>query len=326
MAAEKQGESRIVVIAAIAGNVVIALIKFVAAVLTGSSAMLSEGIHSLVDTGNGGLLLVGLKSSQRPADVGHPFGHGKELYFWSLLVAISIFGIGGGLSIYEGVHHLFQPAVLGRPTVNYVVLAAAAVFEGISWTIAWRQFRLSKGGLGAIKAIRAGKDPSMFTVVFEDTAALLGLVIAFLGVFLGHLLHNLYFDGGASVGIGLLLSASAVWLAAESRGLLVGESAAPAVVADVERLALADPGVARVGQVLTMHLGPHEVLLAVEMEFCAGLRVGEIRAAIDRIEAQIKTAQPDVTQIYIEVGALREALDEEAGGEAQDAAHNAAGR
>jgi cation diffusion facilitator family transporter len=306
-----RAQPRIAILAAVIGNVAIAVIKFAAAIVTGSSAMLSEGIHSLVDTGNGGLLLVGIRKSARPPDAGHPFGHGMELYFWSFLVAISVFGIGGGLSIYEGILHLVHPNALERATVNYVVLAAAFVFEGVSFGFGYREFRRSKGSQSVVSAIRTGKDPSLFTVVFEDTAALIGLAIAFLGVSLGHALHNVYFDGAASVGIGLLLAASAVWLAAESRGLLVGESAEPEVVSGIETLALADPGVARVGQVLTMHLGPHEVLLTVEMEFSPGLTVGEIRAAVDRIEEQIKASHPDVTQIFIEVGALREALEDE---------------
>jgi cation diffusion facilitator family transporter len=316
-------ESRLAVVAAVIGNVAIALIKFVAAGLTGSSAMLSEGIHSLVDTGNGGLLLLGMKTSARPPDEGHPFGHGKELYFWSLLVAISVFGIGGGLSMYEGIAHLVHPHRLHSATVNYIVLAAAAIFEGLSFAVAYRQFRRSKGSLGVYRAIRAGKDPSMFTVVFEDTAALIGLGIAFLGVLLGHALHNRYFDGGASVGIGLLLAASAVWLAAESRGLLVGESAEDEVVQAFERIAHADPCVDGVGQVLTMHLGPHEVLLNVELEFREGLTAAAIRGAVDRIEAQVREEQPDVTRMYIEVGALREAFDDEAGRDEEEEAAGA---
>jgi cation diffusion facilitator family transporter len=316
-------QSKVAVYAAIIGNVAISLIKFVAAALTGSSAMLSEGIHSLVDTGNGGLLLLGMKKSERPPDEGHPFGHGKELYFWSLLVAISVFGIGGGLSTYEGIQHLLHPHPLHSATVNYVVLAAAALFEGLSFVVTYGQFRRSKGTMSALRAIRAGKDPSLFTVVFEDTAALVGLAIAFVGVLLGHLLHNLYFDGAASVGIGLLLAASAVWLAAESRGLLVGESADDEVVQAFDQIARADPGVDDVGPVLTMHLGPQEVLLTVELEFREGLTAAQIRDSVDRIEAQVRERHPEVTRIYIEVGALREAFEQEAEREEEEEAAGA---
>jgi cation diffusion facilitator family transporter len=297
----QQHESMPAVLAAIAGNVAIATIKFVAAGFTGSSAMISEGIHSLVDTGNGCLLLVGLKKSEKPANERHPFGYGKEVYFWSLIVAMSVFGIGGGLSIYEGVDHLLSPSPLESPTINYVVLGLSAVFEGISFSIAYRQFSRHKGSRSAIQAIRHGKDPSMFTVVFEDSAALAGLAIAFLGIFLGHLLDNVYLDGIASVGIGVLLASVAIWLAVETKGLLVGERADPALVHEIERIALDDESVAAVGSALTMHLGPNEILLNLGIEWAPGTAADEIHASIHRIEERITAKYPEVTRIYLEV-------------------------
>lgn len=297
----QQHESRPAVIAAIVGNLAIAAIKFIAAAFTGSSAMISEGIHSAVDTGNGCLLLVGLKKSEKPANDRHPFGYGKEVYFWSLIVAVSVFGIGGGLSIYEGIDHLRDPAPLENPTINYVVLGLSMLFEGVSFTIAYRQFRRHKGSLGTIQAIRHGKDPSMFTVVFEDTAALVGLAIAFVGIFLGHQFDNVYCDGAASLGIGLLLASVAIWLAIETKGLLVGERADPALVHEIERIALDDEAVAAVGSALTMHLGPNEILLNLGIEWAPGASADMIHASIHRIEERIVARYPEVTRIYLEV-------------------------
>jgi len=300
-------ESTIAVVAAIVGNLAIAVVKFIAAALTGSSAMISEGIHSVVDTGNGGLLLLGIRKADRPADASHPFGYGKELYFWSLIVAISIFGIGGGMSIYEGILHIQHPSPLKDPLINYIVLGVAMLFEAGSFTVAYRQFRKVKGSRSTIRAVHEGKDPSMFTVVFEDTAALLGLIIAFFGVLLGHELENPYFDGGASVLIGVLLCSVAVWLAAESKALLVGESADPETVATFRRIALEEPDVQRVGDTLTMHLGPHDVLLNVGIEFTPGTTVEAAHGAIHRIERRLAEAYPEVRRVFIEV----EQFDEE---------------
>jgi cation diffusion facilitator family transporter len=298
-------ESKKAVIAAIIGNAAIAAIKFAAAAMTGSSAMLSEGIHSLVDTGNGALLFLGIKRSSRPPSATHPFGYGKELYFWSLIVAISIFGIGGGMSIYEGILHIRHPSELTNPTINYIVLGLAMIFESMSFTVAYRAFRTVKGDRGALSAIHHGKDPSLFTVLFEDTAALSGLLVAFAGVFLAHQFDNPFFDGAASVIIGCILAVVAVWLAWESKGLLVGESADPHLVDDVRRFAGDDPVVTGVGAVLTMHLGPEEVLLNLEVEFAPGTQAEEIHAAIHRIEEHITAHHPEVNRIFIEVESLR---------------------
>jgi cation diffusion facilitator family transporter len=294
-------ESKQAVVAAIIGNAVIAVIKFVAGVMTGSSAMISEGIHSVVDTGNGGLLFHGLRRGARAPDTAHPFGHGMEVYFWSLIVAVSIFGIGGGMSIYEGVTHMRHPSALEGATIAYVVLGLAAVFESLSFSVAYRAFRTHRGSRGTLTAIHHGKDPSLFTVLFEDTAALLGLLVAFLGVFLSHLLNMPILDGAASVIIGLILICAAGWLAYESKSLLVGEAADPALVQAVREIALADPVVVGLGQVLTMHMGPDEVLLNIEVQFTHGLPAEEIHAAIHRIEEHISKPFPEVNRVFVEV-------------------------
>ncbi len=294
-------ESKKAVVAAIIANAAIAVIKFVAGSMTGSSAMISEGIHSLVDTGNGGLLYHGLRRGARPADHHHPFGHGMEVYFWSLIVAVSIFGIGGGMSIYEGISHIRHPAPLANPTINYVVLALAAAFESISFGVAWKAFRTTRGSRRTFAAIHHGKDPSMFTVLFEDSAALIGLVVAFVGVFLSHLLHLPVLDGAASVAIGLILVCAAGWLAYESKSLLMGEAADPEMVAAIREIALADPAVIGLGVVLTMHLGPDEVLLNIEVQFTEGLPAEAIHAAVHRIEECINGPYPEVSRIFIEV-------------------------
>jgi cation diffusion facilitator family transporter len=294
-------ESKRAVMAAIAGNSAIAVIKFIAGAMTGSSAMISEGIHSLVDTGNGGLLFYGLRRGTRPADTQHPFGHGMELYFWSLIVAVSIFGIGGGMSIYEGITHIQHPGTLEDPLINYIVLALAMVFESFSFSVAWSAFRKYKKGKGTITAIHHAKDPSLYSVLFEDSAALLGLVVAFLGVFLSHRLDAPVLDGSASVVIGVILVCAALWLAYESRSLLVGEAADPELVTTVREIALADPAVVGLGTVLTMQLGPEEVLLNIEVQFRPTATAREIHAAIHRIETRISEPFPQVSRVFIEL-------------------------
>jgi cation diffusion facilitator family transporter len=307
-----KGESKIAVVAAVFGNLTIAIIKFVAAALTGSSAMIAEGIHSLVDTGNGGLVLLGLKRSAAPADDEHPFGHGKELYFWTLIVAISIFGIGGGMSVYEGISYLQHPSAMENPWPNYIVLAIALVVEGSSFMLAMREFTAARGEVPAAEFVRTSKDPSLFTIVFEDAAAMLGLLVAFLGVFLGHLFHNPYFDGAASIVIGLILMAVAWFLARESKGLLIGEGVEPQVLTEMRRLVEADKAVEAVGDVRTMYVGPRDLLVNLDVAFRASLRSDGIRDAIERIETSLKSAYPEVSRIYIEAEKLRDAVSEDA--------------
>ncbi len=299
------GASKVAIYAAIGANLAIAIMKFVAAALTGSSAMVSEGIHSLVDTGNGGLLLFGIHKSKQPADATHPFGYGKELYFWSLIVAVLIFGVGGGISIYEGINHLLHPRRLEDPFWSYVVLGLAAVFEGFVLVIAFRAFQALKGEDESFwQAIKSSKDPTTFTVLFEDAAALLGLIFAFVGIFLAHAFENPYLDGVASVCIGLLLAAVAVVLAYESKGLLVGEGADPQTLERIRKLAEADPGVKKVLAPLTMHFGPDTVLLTVDIEFHKKLSATEVEEAVDRLEKSIRIHYPKIKHIYIEAGAI----------------------
>ncbi len=245
-------ESKVAIYGAIAANVAIAVTKFIVAGITGSSAMLSEGIHSAVDTFNGILLLVGLRLSQRPATPEHPFGHGKELYFWSLIVAVLIFGLGGGVSFYEGVLHIQHPEPLRDPTWNYVVLGAAAVFEGSSFAIALRQFLKRSGKTPFWEALHRSKDPTTYTVLAEDSAALVGLVIAAIGIALSHQMDMPELDGGASLLIGVLLAGVAMVLIHESRGLLIGEGIRPETARAIRSIALAQPKVRDVGRVLSM--------------------------------------------------------------------------
>lgn len=301
---ESSGRQR-VIYGALAANVAIAAAKFIAAFFSGSSAMLAEGIHSLVDTGNEGLLLWGLRKSRRPADGMHPFGYGQELYFWSLIVAIALFGLGGGMAFYEGVSHLRHPRAIADPVWNYVVLGVAFVAEVLSWTIAFREFNAAQGKRQRFwRAFISSKDPAVFTVLGEDSAALLGIGIAFLGVFLSHRFHNPYFDGAASIGIGLMLTAVALLLAYESKSLLVGESADPAVVRHVQELAGADPAVTAARLPLTLHLGPDQVLLTMDIQFRPDLSAQDVENAIDRLEHAIRAAYPNIIRIYIEANAL----------------------
>jgi cation diffusion facilitator family transporter len=296
-------ESKVAVFAAMAGNLAIAITKLIAAYFSGSSAMLSEGIHSVVDTGNGALLLVGLRQSRKPADARHPFGHGKELYFWPLVVAIMIFALGGGMSVYEGVTHLMHPTH-ADPTWNYVVLGIAFVFESISSVFAFKAFRGELKGQRPLAAIRASKDPTTFTVLFEDSAALLGLVVAFLGIFLGNVLHNPYFDGIASIVIGLILAVVAAFLAYETKGLLIGEGVNPETLDSLRSIATADPAVQEVRKSLTMHFGPYEVLLTLDILFKKELTAEEITSAINRIEAAIRARHTEIKHVFIEAKSL----------------------
>src|SRR3954447_15715248 len=293
-------ESRIAIYGAIAANVAIAVTKFVVAGFTGSSAMLSEGIHSVVDTANDLLLLVGVHRSQRPPSPKHPFGHGKELYFWSLIVAVLIFGVGGGVSFYEGVMHVRDPSPLEDPLWNYIVLALAFVFEGASFMVALRQFQREKGDLPFWRALHTSKDPATYTVMAEDAAALAGLVIAAIGVFASHALGMPRLDGAASMGIGVLLAGVAVLLIRESRGLLVGEGVRPETASAIRDIAQAEHGVREVGPVLSMYVGAEDVLVTFDVHFAPEVPASEVAAAIKRIESTIRERFPKVRRIFLE--------------------------
>jgi cation diffusion facilitator family transporter len=298
-------EKRVALYGALAANLAIAAAKFVAAGFTGSSAMISEGIHSVVDTGNQILLLFGIQRSRRPPDVVHPFGHGMEQYFWSLVVAMLLFGVGGGLSVYEGITHLLHPRPIESPAWSYASLGIAFAFEGISWLLAMRQLRPKIRQKGIWKALRTSKDPSIIILFFEDSAALVGLVVAFCGIFLGQRWRTPIPDGAASIVIGLLLATVASFLVQQSRGLLLGESVSPEVLDSIRAIVRSDPAVVTAKDPLTMHLGPEEVLLNLEIDFRPGLPPGQITESIQRLEEEIRRRHPEIQRIFIEARSLQ---------------------
>lgn len=304
------GSSRKVIYAALVGNALIAITKFVAAVMTGSSAMLSEGIHSVVDTGNQLLLLYGLKRAQIPPDERYPFGHGKEIYFWSFVVAILIFAVGAGVSLYEGIHQVMNPTPIDRPGINYIVLALAVVFEGAAWYFAFTEFTKVKGKWGYLEAVHRGKDPSIFVVLFEDSAALLGLGVAFLGVLLSDLTGVMEFDGAASIIIGIILAGTATWLAYETKSLLIGESATKSVIDGIRKIVDAQPEVERVNEILTMHMGPDFILLNLSVEFRDEETAPDLEQVIARMDREIKSAFPEVKRVFIEAESSERGRDQ----------------
>ena len=293
-------DSKTVILAALIGNGLIAITKFIAAGITGSAAMVSEGIHSVVDTGNQVLLLYGLKASARPADARFPFGHGKEIYFWSFVVAIMIFAVGAGVATYEGVHHILHPTPTQHAEIAYLVLGLAVIFEGFAWAFAFKAFRKHKGQWGYFEAVQRGKDPSLFVVLFEDSAAMLGLLVAAGGIALGQYTGNPVWDGVASVTIGLILGGTAVWLAIETKGLLIGEAANVAVIDDIKALAGEHPTVEAVNECLTLHMGPEFILLTLSIEFRDDLDTGRIEQTITALDKQIKAKHPRVKRVFIE--------------------------
>ncbi|MCP4413210.1 MAG: cation transporter [Gammaproteobacteria bacterium] len=297
------GSSKKVILAALVGNSLISITKFVAAYLTHSSAMFSEGIHSVVDTGNQVLLLYGLKRSKLPADEHFPFGHGKEIYFWSFVVAILIFAVGAGISIYEGIHHILHPVAVKNSFINYVVLGLAIIFEGAAWLFAFKEFKKDNTKYSIIRSVREGKDPSMFVVLFEDSAALLGLFIALLGIYLSETTGILIFDGIASVVIGLILALTAAWLAVETKGLLIGESADPEVVNGIKSMADEFEDVEYINEVLTMHMGPHYILVNLSIDFNDNIKAGKVEKIITQLDNQIKQRWPVVKRIFVEAEA-----------------------
>jgi len=296
-------DSRIAVYGAIAANVAIAATKFVVAGITGSSAMLSEGIHSAVDTGNGVLLLIGRRLSERKATPEHPFGHGKELFFWSLIVAVLVFGLGGGLSMLEGIQHIMNPASMRDPKWNYFVLFAAAIFEGTSFSVAVGSLLKEKGDRPFWAALHASKDPMTYTVLGEDFAALAGLAVAALGIFISHYYNLPQADGAASIAIGVILAGVAVLLIREARGLLIGEGIRPDTAAAIRELLGRHPLVRSVGPLLSMYIGPEQVLLTLDVEFDPKASAASISKAVRSLEQEIRARFDKITRIYIEARA-----------------------
>ncbi len=301
--------SKVSIYAALAANIAIGIAKFVGAAISGSSAMLSEGVHSVVDSVNELLLLYGIQQSQAAPDEQFPLGRGQELYFWSLMVAVLIFALGGGISIYEGFGSFEHPEVGGHAMVSYVVLGVAAMFEGTALVISIREFNKAyprKAEVSLWQAIRDSKDPSSFIVIVEDAAALVGLSIAFTGVLLTQLFENALYDGIASITIGVLLTVVAILLVAETKGLLVGESASKAVRESIKTIVKSDDTVSEMGPPITLHLGPREVMLAMNIEFRNDLSADDIEAAVRRIEKSIRTTHSEVTRIFIEAASMEE--------------------
>jgi cation diffusion facilitator family transporter len=296
---------KLVIIAALIGNSLIAITKFIAASITSSSAMFSEGIHSLVDTGNQILLLYGLKQSQKPADEKFPFGHGKEIYFWSFVVAIMIFAVGAGISIYEGVHRLYDPKPIDNVMINYIVLSLAILFEGAAWYFALREFTRAKGKWGYLEAVQRGKDPSIFVVLFEDSAAILGLVVAFVAIYLSQTTGIYAFDGIASIIIGLILAGTAAWLAYETKGLLIGERANIHVVKGIKKIAKSHTKIGHINEVLTMHMGPDFILVNISVDFVDPITANEMEIVVANLDKSIKTKFPNVKRIFIEAEARK---------------------
>ena len=296
--------SKKVIFAALAGNLLIAITKFIAAAFTGSSAMMSEGIHSAVDTGNQGLLLYGMKRAARPADMRHPFGYGMELYFWAFVVAILIFALGSGISIYEGIHKVQHPQAIDDAWVNYVVLGLAMVFEGLATSIAFKEFYRSKGRYSFVQALRRSKNPAIFTVLFEDSAAMLGLLIAFLGLLGAEWLNMPVLDGVASILIGVVLAITAIFLAYETKGLLIGESANPETIEQLTAIITAQPGVTKLNHLLTMHLGPDDLLLNLSLDFDDHLSAADVEQLVATLDVAIKHSVPAVQRVFVEARSL----------------------
>ncbi|MFD0987471.1 cation diffusion facilitator family transporter [Methyloligella solikamskensis] len=297
-----------VIYAALGANFIIAVSKFGGAFYTGSSAMFSEAVHSVVDTGNQGLLLLGISRSKRPPDRIHPFGYGAEVFFWAFVVAILIFAVGAGISFYEGVIKLLEPHPITNAWVNYIILTGAMGFEAFAWWIAYKEFRASQDTQRAfrpLQAVRQSKDPTVFTVLFEDTAALLGLVAALVGVFLSDFYGIVWADGVASLVIAAILAGAAILLAYETKGLLIGEAASRPVTESIRKMVEASPKILHINEFRTMHLAPREILLALSVDFADEMSSVEVEEAVSQLEMKIKKAHPNVSRIFIEVQSER---------------------
>jgi len=298
--------SKKVIYAAMIGNGLIAIAKFVGAAITGSAAMLSEGIHSVVDTGNQGLLLYGIARSKRPADDKHPFGYASEIYFWAFIVAILIFSVGAGISIYHGVEKVLHPHPVADPTINYIILILAMIFEGFAWWIAFKEFSTTRGKKGLFQAVQESKDPTIFTVLFEDTAAMLGLIVALIGIWLSVTLNMPVLDGVASIIIGIILAGTALLLALETKSLLIGEAAAPEIVEDIKKLIEEQKNIVAMNEIRTLHRGPNDVLLALSVDYVDTVLAGDVERTNTELEMAIKEKYPVVKRLFIEVQSAKD--------------------
>jgi len=297
MAAESS--SKVAVVAALIGNLLVAITKGIAAGLTGSSSMLSEAVHSLVDTVNEVLLLYGMRRAAQRADAYHPFGYGRELYFWSFVVALLIFSLGAGVSIFEGIGHVRQPVPVTDPYINYIVLGLAFLFEGGSWLVSLRQFRAAKGDLGWFEAFRRSKDPPSFMVLFEDSAALIGIVLAALGTYGSASLGLPVLDGVASILIGVVLAVTSMLLARESKSLLVGERADRGLTDAILRIASAVPGVEAANGVVTTQMGPDQIVAALSIDFADAVSARDVETIIEDIERRVRAQWPEVINLFV---------------------------
>jgi cation diffusion facilitator family transporter len=299
-AAGKRDEgSRIVLYAALAGNVLVAVTKFVAAGVTGSAAMLSEAVHSLADTSNELLLIYGRWRARKPPDAAHPFGYGREVYFWSFMVSVLLFALGAGVSIWEGVRHVLDPHPVEQPLVSYVVLGIAAIFESGSWWFAFREFRRRMAGRGMLETARETKDPSTVMVFLEDSAAIIGIAFAVAGTAAAQYLGNPVYDGAASIAIGVLLAVVALFTARENKQLLIGEAARPGLVEAIGRIARSEPGIAAFNGLLTIQLAPFEVVAALSVDFDDALCASEVQRVVKSLEARIRREHPDVVMVLV---------------------------
>ena len=302
--------SKKVIYAAMIGNGLIAIAKFVGASITGSAAMLSEGIHSLVDTGNQSLLLYGIARSKRPADEKHPFGYASEIYFWAFIVAILIFSIGAGISIYHGIEKVLHPHPVADPSINYIILILAMMFEGVAWWIAYKEFNTMRGTKSLLEAVRDSKDPTVFTVLFEDTAAMLGLIVALIGIWISVTYNLPVVDGIASILIGIILAGTALLLALETKGLLIGEAAAPEIVDDIKKLVGGHNTIIALNEIRTLHRGPNDVLLALSVDYRDDVLAGEVENTNTQMEMSIKEKYPVVKRLFIEVQSAKDHREE----------------
>jgi cation diffusion facilitator family transporter len=290
--------TRTLVIALLA-NLGIAVSKFAAAAITGSSAMLTEGIHSVVDSTNQLLLMWGRHASRKPADKLHPFGYGRELYFWSFVVAVLVFSLGAGVSIYEGILHIAHPEEAVSPLVAYGVLLLAFLLEGWSTLEAFREFKTAKGDVGWFEAIRHSKDPPAFIVLLENGAAMAGIVAAAIGLALSQVTRDPFYDGAASVVIGIILGFTAMLLAYESKGLLIGEAADPKLVGNLHDLACGKPGVVGVGDVLTVHSSPDQITVMMNVDFRDDMLAGDVERIVREVEEEARERWPQVRRLFV---------------------------